>query len=328
MNLNKLVTIIIVCFLFIGCMTVSLDQNARNKNFKIVYSERMVQGMECIHAEVNQVGYAWPISYVGIMFANRFANKNFPNGSTILIKIIRQGGEYRGTSLYEASIWIAKSTPSIEIPNIPSSNNILSTGSGFLIGNDGFVLTNYHVIEGGNHFELIINNQNYLLDLVSFDANIDIALLKLSSNERINGLKINDSQIQLGERVYTIGFPNPLIQGFEPKYTSGEINSMRGIGDDENYFQISVPLQPGNSGGPLIDSNGNVIGIVTSRLSDERVYRETGVIPQNVNYAIKISKIIYLLKQYNIYNSSLSSPGISSSINENMKSIGMIIVKK
>jgi S1-C subfamily serine protease len=86
------------------------------------------------------------------------------------------------------------------------------------------------------------------------------------------------------------------LQGFEPKYTKGNISSLSGIQDDPRHFQISTPVQPGNSGGPLIDSTGNVIGIVVAKMGDVETLTATGSIPQNVNYAIKSSFALALLE--------------------------------
>jgi serine protease Do len=95
------------------------------------------------------------------------------------------------------------------------------------------------------------------------------------------------SEIKLGDSVFTIGFPNTDIQGVAPKLTRGEISSMAGIRDNPRYFQISVPVQPGNSGGALVDERGNVVGVVAARLDDAVTYNASGALPQNVNYAVK-----------------------------------------
>ena len=96
--------------------------------------------------------------------------------------------------------------------------------------------------------------------------------------------------------VFTIGFPNTGVQGLEPKLTRGDISSLAGMRDDPRYFQISVPVQPGNSGGPLVNASGSVVGVVTLRLSDWNTLKLTGAIPQNVNYAVKSSFIAALVE--------------------------------
>ena len=85
----------------------------------------------------------------------------------------------------------------------------------------------------------------------------------------------------------TIGFPNIGMQGFAPKLAKGEIASLSGAGDDPRYFQISVPVQPGNSGGALVDERGNVIGIVSAKLDAGTALAASGVPQGGMNYAVK-----------------------------------------
>jgi serine protease Do len=102
--------------------------------------------------------------------------------------------------------------------------------------------------------------------------------------------------VSLGEPVFTIGFPNAAMQGLEPKLTRGEINSLSGAKDDPRHFQMSVAIQPGNSGGPLVTEEGNVVGVVTRRLNDVNTLERTGLLPQNVNYALKSSFVLAFLE--------------------------------
>jgi S1-C subfamily serine protease len=106
------------------------------------------------------------------------------------------------------------------------------------------------------------------------------------------------SGIKLGRSVFTIGFPNIGFQGYSPKMTKGEINSLSGLQDDPRHWQISVPVQPGNSGGPLFDEAGNVVGVVLSKLDAIKVAKFTGDLPQNVNYAVKSIYALPLLEPF------------------------------
>src|SRR5207249_8879954 len=131
---------------------------------------------------------------------------------------------------------------------------------------------------------------------VRADKSNDLAVLKVTDTaSRTFGFSAlalaskGSGEARLGQPVFTIGFPNPDVQGTEPKLTRGEISSLAGMRDDPRHFQISVPVQPGNSGGPLVDLNGNVVGVVSMRMGDLRALKLTGALPQNVNYAIKSS---------------------------------------
>lgn len=91
----------------------------------------------------------------------------------------------------------------------------------------------------------------------------------------------------MGQYVFTIGYPNPNLQGLNAKFTEGTINSLTGFQDDLRLYQVSVPVQPGNSGGALLDENGNVLGVIVAMLDAKTTFRISGSLPQNVNYAVK-----------------------------------------
>ena len=91
----------------------------------------------------------------------------------------------------------------------------------------------------------------------------------------------------MGADVFTVGYPRIDVQGLSPKLTKGAINSLAGVRDDPRHFQVSVPIQPGNSGGPLVDKNGNVVGVIVSSLNAGLILKKEGRLPQSVNYAVK-----------------------------------------
>ena len=109
-----------------------------------------------------------------------------------------------------------------------------------------------------------------------------------ASNFRINFVRAS--------RALLPGFPNIELQGFAPKLSKGEIASLSGAADDARYFQISVPIQPGNSGGALVDERGNVVGVVSAKLSASAALKVTGALPENVNYAVKSSYLLSFLE--------------------------------
>jgi S1-C subfamily serine protease len=149
---------------------------------------------------------------------------------------------------------------------------------------DGYLLTNFHVVEDATDISVTVGREAYSATLIRQDLRNDLALLKVSG--AFNPLPmVTSSAVKLGQEVFTIGFPNPDLQGVEPKLTDGRISALTGLLDDASRFQISVPVQPGNSGGPLMNSRGEVVGVIVARLADWAALQKTGALPQNVNYA-------------------------------------------
>src|SRR5439155_12232161 len=114
--------------------------------------------------------------------------------------------------------------------------------------------------------------------------------------------------VRLGNTVATVGFPNIGLQGFAPKLAKGEIASLSGASDDPRYFQISVPVQPGNSGGALVDEHGNVVGVVSAKLSTRAALATSGALPENVNYAVKSSFLLSFLESVPEVSAKLKEP--------------------
>jgi S1-C subfamily serine protease len=161
----------------------------------------------------------------------------------------------------------------------------------------GFVVTNYHVVKGHEEFLLLCKDgQKVPAVIAAYDAANDLVLLKATEPRKLPpALPLATRPARVGEKVFTIGYPHPTLMGAEPKLTHGIINSLTGIGNDPRTFQISIPVQAGNSGGPLLNMKGEVVGIVTAKLSASEVFKWTGDLPQNVNYAIKIPYLSVLL---------------------------------
>jgi S1-C subfamily serine protease len=162
-------------------------------------------------------------------------------------------------------------------------------GTGFFITDNGYLLTCFHVV---NHpatsIQVGTTRGLYNAELVQSDPDKDVALLKVTGTFSSLPL-VASNAVNFGEAVFTIGFPDPEAQGWQPKLTRGEISSLSGFQDNANEYQISVPVQPGNSGGALIDEQGNVVGIVEATLTVTDADLKAGIVPQNVNYAIKSS---------------------------------------
>lgn len=167
------------------------------------------------------------------------------------------------------------------------------SGTCWAIGN-GYMVTNYHVVEGANNITISgvkgDYNTNLYADIIATDNVNDIAILQINDN-RFNGFgsipySVTTRMADVGEDVFVLGYPLTQTMGGEIKLTNGIISSRTGFQGDVSLYQMSAPIQPGNSGGPLFDGKGNVIGIV--------VAHHKGA--ENVGYAIKTSYLKNLIE--------------------------------
>lgn len=173
--------------------------------------------------------------------------------------------------------------------------SLSASGSGFAITDTGYIITNAHVVESASKVEVRSGEIFSEAKIVAIDQQNDLAILKIEAATTPLRLGMDDIP-KLGDEITVGGFPNPEIQGTSLKLTRGVISSTKGIQDDIRHFQIDASVQPGNSGGPLLSSRGDVVGVVNARLNDSAVALATGSIPQNVNYAIKIDYLIPLIR--------------------------------
>jgi len=148
------------------------------------------------------------------------------------------------------------------LPQALTDSRPTATGSGFFITADGYLITNGHVVHAGAEVRVRTATGLHSARVISRDVSSDLALLKVEG--RFSALPVIASRkARLGATVATVGFPDPGLQGFAPKLANGAIAALTGPRDDPRYFQISVPIQPGNSGGPLVNLAGEVVGINT-----------------------------------------------------------------
>lgn len=168
-------------------------------------------------------------------------------------------------------------------------------GTGFAL-KDGYIVTNHHVVEDANTISIrgIKGDfqRSYDAEVVAIDKINDIALLKVTS-ESFTGFgnipyNVKTSISEVGEDVFVLGYPLTSTMGDEIKLTTGVISSKTGFQGDVSLYQISAPVQPGNSGGPLFDGKGNIVGIVSAKHQGA----------ENVGYAIKTSYLRNLIESY------------------------------
>jgi S1-C subfamily serine protease len=209
--------------------------------------------------------------------------------------------------------------------NSTSPDNPFASGTGLFITDDGYLISNYHVVKDATKVRLLTSAGLIDAKVVRVDAANDLALLKanaedgMTNEETFKPLPIAASRmVNLGGTVATVGFPNIGMQGFSPKLAKGEIASLSGASDDPRYFQISAPVQPGNSGGARVDERGNVIGIVSAKLDAATALAASGALPENVNYAVKSSFLLSFLESVPAVSAKLKAPNTADEKFENV----------
>jgi uncharacterized protein len=180
----------------------------------------------------------------------------------------------------------------------PNSRSVKATGTGVIISSAGLIITAAHVVRSSSRVEVCLPSGNQLATTVEVDSRNDLAVLRIGGSGYSAAPIIPSRDVKLGQPVFTIGFPNTEIQGSSPKFTKGEISSLNGMQDEPTQWQISVPVQSGNSGSPLFDEAGNVVGVVVSKLNALETAKTTGDLAQNVNYAVKNAYLIPMLEKF------------------------------
>lgn len=197
-------------------------------------------------------------------------------------------------------------------------------GSGFFLNPNGYIATNYHVVDGTTalqaNFTRNGKTESYPATVVVTDPQNDLAIIKIDDKSFQGdgtlpyGLLTRTKDT--GSEVFAMGYPMASVMGSEVKFTDGKISSKSGIGGDVRVYQITVPIQPGNSGGPLFDMNGNVVGITSSSLNKDYFQSE------NVNYAIKASYLKNLMEacpEAIVMDEKVETPVSSSSLTDRIK---------
>lgn len=173
-------------------------------------------------------------------------------------------------------------------------------GTGFAISSDGVFVTCNHVVKNSAHVVVHTPNGPLPARVIAVDRDNDIAILHVQGWQgRYLGLKSAES-LEYASKITVAGFPDPTVLGREPKVTKGYVNALSGVRDDPRLLQISAPVQPGNSGGPLVSDSGHVVGVIAAGLDSIDRIEHGGYVPQAVNYAVKTDLIIALLERNGI----------------------------
>jgi len=270
---------------------------------------------------------------VNVGFYYNAANQNCVDNETLILlrSILDNFKRDLQNDLNEINEKLEKSNP----VNIKKVNNNEWAGkcSSVIISKAGYIITNHHVIENADDIEVefILNDevQKYNAEIVQVDKTNDLAIVKIVdvNFDGVGELPYNFKTISsdVGTKVYAFGYPMALsIMGKEIKVTDGMISSKTGFDGDITTYQITAPIQAGNSGGPLFDEKGNLIGINSSGIRKD--------IADNVAYSIKTSYVLSLIdilpKSIELpSNTKLTSLPLTEQIKEISKYVVLIKVK-
>ncbi|HYB08919.1 MAG TPA: tetratricopeptide repeat-containing serine protease family protein [Alphaproteobacteria bacterium] len=208
----------------------------------------------------------------------------------------------------------AKTTQSSDPSSSPGKPRTLddfahqSTGTGFIVNTSGDVLTNNHVIASCDGVQIRAGDgQSRPAAIVVRDERADLALLHASLGNASIVTFREGANIRAGDEVVALGYPLPGMLASQVNVTTGDVSSLAGIGNDPRFLQISAPVQPGNSGGPIFDLSGNLVGVVTAKLNALALANRTGDIAQNVNFALKANVARDFLDANHVVYSTASS---------------------
>jgi serine protease Do len=252
-------------------------------------------------------GKVFLISHVNVDFVNALA---FDGKGSFTIYSFKDGKQIVGYQVDKSAVAIRdviqcrnemmaklETTPTTP-PSEPKSVG-KSFGTGFYVS-ENRVLTNWHVVEGCNKY-ITIRYPGYASSkawLKATDKTNDLALLE---TERPGlGVASFEYNVRLGAAVYAFGFPLAEVLSQSGNFVPGSVSSLKGVAEDSRFLQMSVPVQVGNSGGPLVNASGGVVGIIQSKLDAVKTVSLTGDLPQNVNFAIKSMIALNFLQSYGV----------------------------
>jgi hypothetical protein len=182
-----------------------------------------------------------------------------------------------------------------------------SSGTGFMVA-PGILVTNAHVVENCGDIQIIASDGKRAASILDSKSIIDLALLRVYGMPSENPKLRARSSLELGENIMVFGYPLTGALSSSGNFTTGNVSSLKGLNDSAGIIQITAPVQPGNSGGPILDNHGRVVGVVVSKLDAISVAKIIGDIPQNVNFGIALPVLLDFLQENKIeYTSETES---------------------
>lgn len=252
-------------------------------------------------------GYAWYV-FKNVTVPASVNNCSY-KGNGVLEEVF-VGGAYQFTNAEE---YIKQQTTQqiiaeVEKPNERQENTSsdenevipISSGSGFFVNKNGYLVSNYHVVEMCQYILAVMDGDLLNVKVVASDITNDLIVGKVEELSNNNFLALSSDGAFLGDNVIVAGFPLAGTLSDNLKVTRGIVSSMSGLNNNYSEYQIDAAVQSGNSGGPLIDASGNVVGVVVAQLNKYKLLQEREIIPENVNFAVKSQNVGVFLSANNI----------------------------
>jgi S1-C subfamily serine protease len=198
-------------------------------------------------------------------------------------------------------------------------------GTGFFVSASGQLVTSYHVVDGARAIYVqTADGTRYPAKIARSSAATDLAVLEVNHRptKYLSFGAVNAAKP--GDRVFTIGFPVMELLGAEPKFTDGVISSLSGVGNEAAFAQISVPVQPGNSGGPLVNEKGEVVGVIAATAAVREYVEAVGTLPQNIGWAVRGEYVLPLVKT----GPAMPSKSRDEAIDAARRSVALILVER
>ena len=220
-----------------------------------------------------------------------------------------------------------KPSPVPEVQTSTQDEEVIpaSSGSGFAVSPDGYVITNHHVIDGCEKVVVQIKGKELPVTVVTYDPQNDLALLKGDFSPS-TVFPLSSNRPELLQDIYVAGFPFGDMFSTSVKVTKGIISSLTGLGNNFSNFQIDAALQSGNSGGPILDDLGNVVGVAVAKLDAKYMLEELGIIPEDTNFGIKSNVVRSILESNDVESPSANQSEISKSKLGKMISTGTFYI--
>jgi S1-C subfamily serine protease len=273
----------------------------------------MLNHLALAYPEIKKSSVSEPFARIYDSTVAYSRNQIKQNGSVSIYRLIE---EIRRAILQSANLNVAVGPPSVSsepssiTPSVPQGKTpeTKASGSGFFVTQAGHLLTNAHVVDGCRTIYVKgSDGQTGVAHVIAADQNDDLALLRVERRIQMTATFRTGRPTRAGDSAIVFGYPLSELLASTGNVTTGIVTALAGLRDDPHQIQISAPVQPGSSGGPVLDASGHLIGVVVTRLNVA-----LGEMSQNVNFAIKSSTATNFLDAHSVaYQSATSEKALS-----------------